>query len=207
MPRARRRGGSPAARGVGSGNGGALGSVRAGETQIARSRDVPAAEPSGSTASWRAAASPGSRQRTSMPRGESRPPACRVDVHSVERSPAAAATVTDIRRAPRRSRQSWGNSIARELNSVSCESRSGNVAVLPAATTRMRPGTPSASTSHLADPPSSVVRRADSGRWPAAPSIVFCGGSTCDEGTAALALCWGAGGESVAEDGKLDELR
>ena len=130
--------GAPAA---GGGTGGAPGSVRVGETQIARSRDATRAAwgrsprdclgSSVSTPNSRAAVPPGSRHRTSAPRGESRASACRVQVQSVERSPPASATVTDIRTAPRRSRQSWGNSIARAQNSVSCESTNGKVAVLP----------------------------------------------------------------------------
>ena len=100
--------------------------MRAGETQIARSRDATRAEGGGSprdplgssvsTANSRATVPPGSRHRTSAPRGS--PPSRQGAGPDAQRSPASA-TVTDIRTAPRLFNcYSWGNSIARAQSTL-----------------------------------------------------------------------------------------
>jgi hypothetical protein len=84
-------------------------------------------------------------------------------------------TASEARTAPRRSRQSWGNSIARAENDTSLESSSGTVKVAPAGIINARPITPSGFNVQFApaEASSSLARNADNGNRPPAGTLRF----------------------------------
>ena len=139
-----------------------------GSSQIARAITLGRNRPRTSTRSCSSAVHDGNWHSTLRPRGRLRSHAPSVADQISHVGPAASATATETRTAPRPSRQSCGSSIALAENVTSFASSRGTVKTAPAGIISARPITPSGFSDQFApvDASSSLGRNADSdSRW------------------------------------------